>query len=124
IAGSNQSSVGLVFSRQQPSQRVVTLALRDDRRSAIPPNAQQYRVEARGVLQKDVVVLSFFPLLHLRGRRFEYDAIRAASSGGDYLNPEMETLLRVDYDLRWQSSYRLAEPRLLKPGTELLATPC
>jgi hypothetical protein len=121
IAGSNQSSVGLVFSKQQPSQRVVTLALRDDRRSTIPPNAQQYRVEARGVLQKDVVVLSFFPLLHLRGRRFEYDAIRAASRGGDYLNPEMEALLRVDYDLRWQSSYRLAEPRLLKAGTELRA---
>jgi hypothetical protein len=36
VAGSDQSSVGLVFSQQPPSQRVITLAL-EDRRFAIPP---------------------------------------------------------------------------------------
>ncbi len=30
-------------------------------------------------------------------------------------------MLRVNYDFHWQLSYRLAEPRLLKAGTELQA---
>jgi hypothetical protein len=121
VASSDQSSVGLVFSKQQPSQRVITLAL-EDRRFTIPPNASDYRVEARGVLQRDVLLLSFSPLLHLRGKRFEYDVIHAPSGAHDNLNPEMETLLRVNYDLRWQTSYRLSEPRFLKAGTEVRAT--
>jgi hypothetical protein len=112
VAGSDQSSV--------PSQRVITLALEDDR-FTIPPQAPEYRVEARGVLREDVSLLSFFPLLHLRGKRFEYDVIHAATGAGDTPNPEMETLLRVNYDLRWQTSYPLSEPRFLKAGTELCA---
>ncbi len=122
FAGSDQSSVGLVFSKQQPSQRVITLALGGDRRFTIPPNTSDYRVEARGVLRRDVLLLSLFPFLHLRGRRFEYDVIHAPSVARDDLNPEMETLLRVYYDLRWQTSYRLSEPRFFKAGTELRAT--
>jgi hypothetical protein len=120
VAGSDQSSVGLVFSKQPPSQRVITLAL-EDRRFTIPPHAPEYRVEARGVLRRDVVLLSFFPLLHLRGKRFEYDVIPAPSRGQANLSPKMETLLRVNYDLRWQTSYPLSEPRFLKEGTEMRA---
>jgi mono/diheme cytochrome c family protein len=120
VAGSDQSSVGLVFSKQAPSQRVITVAL-EDRPFTIPPNAPDYRVEARGVLRRDVVLLSFFPLLHLRGKRFEYDVIHAQSGARENLNPEMETLLQVNYDLRWQTSYRLSEPRFLKEGTEMRA---
>ena len=120
VAGSDQSSVGLIFSRHPPSQRVITVAL-EDRRFTIPPNAPDYRVEARGVLQSDVVLLSFFPLLHLRGKRFEYDVIRTQSGARDNLNPEMETLLRVDYDLRWQTSYPLSQPLFLKQGSEVRA---
>jgi mono/diheme cytochrome c family protein len=121
VAGSEQSSVGLVFSKQEPSQRVITLALEGDRRLTIPPNVSDYRVEARGVLRRDVLLVSLFPLLHLRGKRFEYDVIHAPGRVRDNLNPEMETLLRVNYDLRWQTSYHLLEPRFLKTGTQLRA---
>jgi hypothetical protein len=120
LASSDQSSVGLVFSKQKPSQRVITLALEDDR-FTIPPNASDYRVEARGILRRDVLLLSFFPFLHLRGKCFEYDLIHASSGTRHNLNPEVETLLRVNYDLRWQTSYHLSEPRFLKTGTELRA---
>jgi hypothetical protein len=120
VAGSDQSVVGLVFSKQQPSERVITLAL-EDRRFTIPPNASEYRVEARAVLRRDVLLLSFFPLLHLRGKRFEYNVVHSPSGARDDLNPETETLLRVNYDLRWQTSYHLSEPRFLKIGTELRA---
>jgi hypothetical protein len=118
VAGSDQSSVGLSFSKQEPSQRVITVALQD-RRFTIPPHTPEYRVEARGVLRRDVVLVSLFPLLHLRGKRFEYDVAHAPNGVRDNLDPDMETLLRVNYDLRWQASYALSEPRLLKAGTEV-----
>jgi hypothetical protein len=121
FASSDQSSVGLVFSKEVPSQRIITLALEGDRRFTIPPNASDYRVETRGVLRRDVLLVSLFPVLHLRGKRFEYDVIHAPSRTRDNLNPEMETLLRVNYDLRWQTSYHLSEPRFLKTGTQLRA---
>jgi len=120
IAGSDQSSVGLVFCKQKPSQRVITLALENDR-FTIPPRVSDYRIEARGVLRSDVFLLSFFPLLHLRGKTFEYDVIRAPNRAGDNLSPEVETLLRVNYDLRWQPSYALSQPRFLRTGTQLRA---
>jgi mono/diheme cytochrome c family protein len=119
-AGSDQSSVGLVFSKAKPSSRVITVALDDDQ-FTIPPNVSDYHVEARGVLQKNVLLLSFFPLLHLRGKQFEYDVMPAPSEARGERNPEMETLFRINYDLRWQPSYPLSEPRFLKAGTELRA---
>ena len=35
--------------------------------------------------------------------------------------PSVETLLLVNYHFHWQMSYRLAQPILLKAGTELQA---
>jgi hypothetical protein len=117
-AGADQSSVGLVFSKQEPPQRVVTLALANDQ-FTIPPEASDYRVEAHGVLGKDAVLLSLFPSMHLRGKGFEYDVIHPGTTSSNKLEPQIEILLRVNYDLRWQANYHLAEPRLLKAGTNL-----
>jgi hypothetical protein len=120
IAGSDQSSVGLVFCKQKPAQRVITLVLENDR-FTIPPRVSDYRIEARGVLRSDVFLLSFFPLLHLRGKTFEYDVIRAPNRAGHNLSPEVETLFRVNYDIRWQPTYPLSERRFLRTGTQLRA---
>jgi hypothetical protein len=120
IAGSDQTSVGLAFCKQKPAQRVITLVLDNDR-FTIPPKASDYRVEARGDLRRDVVLLSFFPLLHLRGKTFEYDVIRTPNRAGDNHSPEAETLFRINYDLRWQPSYSLSEARFLRTGTQLQA---
>ena len=117
-AGSDQSTVGLVFSDHPPPQRVITLNLGADSGFTIPANASDYRVEALAVLQRDVVLIGLFPLLNSRGKRFEFDAIPIGKDRGNH-NPDTETLLRVNYDLRWQISYRLSEPRSLKAGTEL-----
>jgi hypothetical protein len=125
-AGADQTRVGLIFSKQPPPQRVLTLQLTNDH-FVIPPGAPDYRVEARGTLPNDALLLSFFPHMHLRGKRFEYNIIRADQQASGGRNPEaggksgptVETLLRVNYHFHWQMSYRLAEPRLLKAGTEL-----
>jgi hypothetical protein len=87
----------------------------------IPPEAPDYRVEARGTLPNDATLLSFFPHMHLRGKRFAYNIVHGEENPGASQNQRMERLLDVHYHFHWQMSYRLAEPRLLKAGTELQA---
>jgi hypothetical protein len=119
-AGNDQTSVGLIFSKHAPTQRVITLQLTNDH-FVIPPGAPDYRVEARGTLPNDATLLSFFPHMHLRGKRFEYNIIHRDKKSGGQADQRIEPLLDVHYHFHWQMSYRLAEPRLLKAGTELLA---
>jgi len=108
----DQTSIGLVFSKQLPAQRVITLQLTNDH-FAIPPETDNYRVESWGTLPNDATLLSFFPHMHLRGKRFEYNIVHDAG--------HIETLLRVNYDFYWQLSYRLAQPLPVKAGTRLQA---
>jgi mono/diheme cytochrome c family protein len=113
-AAQDLTRVGLVFAKTPPSQRIFTLQLANDHDAIpIPPNTDNYRVEVRGTLPNDATLLSFFPHMHLRGKRFEYNIVHDDGT--------VETLLRVNYDFYWQLSYRLAEPRLLKAGTKLQA---
>jgi hypothetical protein len=127
-AATDVTRVGMTFSKKPPPQRVLTLQLTNDH-FVIPPGVPDFRVEARGTLPNDALLLSFFPHTHLRGVRFEYNIIRTKDDGlGQHggvadskREVESETLLRVNYHFHWQMSYRLAEPRLLKAGTELQA---
>jgi hypothetical protein len=111
-AASDQSSIGLVFAKRPPKQRVITLQL-NDHALLIPPGADNFRAEVEGTLPNEATLLSFFPHMHLRGKRFEYDIVHDDGS--------LETLLRVNYHFHWQLSYKLAEPRELKAGTKLRA---
>jgi hypothetical protein len=111
-AATDQTSIGLVFARQPPKQRVLTLQL-TNHAFVIPPRTDDYRVEVSGTLPNDATLLSFFPHMHLRGKRFEYNILHADGTA--------ETLLRVNYHFHWQLSYRLAQPLFLKAGTRLQA---
>ena len=111
-ADEDHTSIGLVFAKSPPKQRVITLQL-NQHALLIPPGADDFRVEIQGTLPNDATLLSLFPHMHLRGKRFEYDIVHEDGS--------VETLLRVNYHFHWQLSYKLAEPRLLKAGTRLRA---
>lgn len=111
-AAHDRTSIGLVFAKQPPARRVLTLQLTNDR-FVIPPEVDDYRVEVHGTLPNAALLLSLFPHLHLRGKRFEYNIVHPDGS--------RETLLQVNYDFYWQLSYRLAKPRPLKAGTMLQA---
>jgi hypothetical protein len=108
----DQTSIGLVFAKQPPKQRVLTLQL-TNHTFVIPPRTDDYRVEVSGTLPNDATLLSFFPHMHLRGKRFEYNILHPDGT--------VETLLRVKYHFHWQLSYRLAQPLFLKAGTRLQA---
>jgi hypothetical protein len=122
-AGRDQTSVGLIFAKQAPEKQVLTLQLTNDH-FVIPPGVPDFRVEARGTLPNDALLLSFFPHMHLRGKAFEYNILHRRETTERHGSPtevSIEPLLRVRYHFHWQMSYRLAEPRLLKAGTELQA---
>ncbi len=108
----DQTSIGIVFAKQPPKQRVLTLQL-VNHSFVIPPETDNFRVEIFGTLPNDATLLSFFPHMHLRGKRFEYDIVHPDGT--------VEPLLRVNYHFHWQMTYRLAEPRFLKAGTKLQA---
>jgi hypothetical protein len=112
----DQTSIGMIFAKDPPKQRVITLQLTNSH-FRIPPGDPSYRVEARGTIPNDAMLLSFFPHLHLRGKEFEYNIVHRENAGRYWIEP----LLRVNYNFYWQLSYRLAEPRFLKAGTELQA---
>jgi hypothetical protein len=108
----DRASIGLVFAKQPPTQRVLTLQLTNDR-FVIPPGVDDFRVEVHGTLPNDATLLSFLPHMHLRGKQFDYNIIHP--------DGHVEPLLRVHWNFYWQLSYRLAEPRQLKAGTTLQA---
>ena len=108
----DQTSIGLLFAKQPPKQRVLTLQLTNDR-FVIPPGVDDFRVEVHGTLPNEATLLSFFPHMHLRGKTFEYNILRPGQA--------QETLLRVNYNFYWQLSYRLEQPLVLKAGTMLEA---
>ncbi len=111
-AGTDQTAAGIVFSKVPVKQRVLTLQLTNSS-FLIPPHADNFRVEVHGTLPNDATLLNFFPHMHLRGKRFDYEIVPPDGS--------IETLLRVNYNFHWQLSYRLAEPLPLKAGTVLQA---
>jgi hypothetical protein len=111
-AAADQTSIGLVFAKTPPRQRVITLQL-NNHALIIPPGADDFRAQVQGTLPHDATLLSLFPHMHLRGKRFEYDIVHDDGT--------VEVLLRVNYHFHWQLSYKLAEPRLLKAGTKLRA---
>ncbi len=108
----DQTSIGVIYARRPPAQRVLTLQL-DNHSFIIPPETDDYEVYRRGTLPNDATLLSFFPHMHLRGKRFEYDIVHADGT--------FEPLLKVNYDFHWQLSYRLATPLPLKAGTVIQA---
>ncbi len=111
-AAVDQSSIGLVFNRKPPKRRVLTLQLTNSS-FVIPPGVKNFRVEAWGTLPGPATLLSFFPHMHLRGKRFEYDLIRR--------DGQIVPLLRVNYNFYWERSYILAHPLALPAGTKLQA---
>lgn len=108
------SKVGLVFCKDKPNVRVLSLAA-TTANFAIPPGDPNYRVDAKIQLQQDATLVNLLPHMHFRGKDFEYRVI--------YPTGEHETLLKVpNYDFGWQLTYDLATPRLLPAGTIIECT--
>lgn len=112
--GVDRTSVGLVFARTPPRERVRSLVVANPY-LRIPPGAADFPVQASVALQADARLVSLFPHMHVRGKAFEYRAI--------YPDGESEVLLRVPrYDFNWQLTYQLERELPLPKGTILECT--
>lgn len=108
------SKVGLVFAKEPPKQRVMTINAMNTR-FAIPPQAENHPVESQLTLHAETQLVSMMPHMHLRGKDFEYRAV--------YPTGEKETLLRVPkYDFNWQLYYYVDGVKTLPKGTRIECT--
>lgn len=112
--GVDKSKIGLVFAKEKPTQRILTLAAMNNK-FAIPPGDPNYEVDSKIQLQEETTLTNLLPHMHFRGKDFEYRAV--------YPSSEKEVLLRVPkYDFNWQLWYVLEKPKVLPAGTVIECT--
>jgi len=113
-ASIDRSKFGLVFAKEPPRERVLTLSATNGK-FKIPPRHPNYRVDAAFELHTAVKLSGLHPHMHGRGKDFEYRIVYPAG--------ETETLLRVPrYDWHWQLWYTLASPIVLPKGSKIECT--
>ena len=110
----DRSKFGLVFAKEPPKERVLTLSATNGK-FKIPPGAPNYKVDAEFELRTTVKLSGLHPHMHGRGKDFEYRIVDPTG--------ETETLLRVPrYNWHWQLWYTLASPLVLPKGTKIECT--
>jgi hypothetical protein len=113
-ASTDRSKFGLVFAKEPPKQRVLTLSATNGK-FKIPAGAPNYRVESEFEVGATVTLASLHPHMHGRGRDFEYRVL--------YPTGATETLLSVPrYNWHWQLWYNLDTPIVLPKGTKIQCT--
>ena len=113
-AGSDRSKVGLIFAKEPPVQRVMTLAAVNSK-FVIPPGAPAHSATGGMTLQQDTELIGLLPHMHLRGKSMEMRAV--------YPDGKVENLLWVPgYDFNWQLWYQLPLGKTLPKGTRIEAT--
>ena len=113
-AGTDRSKVGLIFNKEKPTERVMTLAAATSQ-FVIPPGAPAHPVSASMTLHHDTELIGLLPHMHLRGKSMEMRAV--------YPDGRTEKLLWVPgYDFNWQLWYQLPRGKKLPKGTKIEAT--
>jgi hypothetical protein len=113
-ATSDRTRIGFVFAKEPPKTQLLGAALINGALH-IPAGAPNHRVDAEMTINQDMTLWSLLPHTHVRGRRWEYQAI--------YPDGRAETILTVPrYDFEWQTDYIYAEPLKLPKGTKIHAT--
>ena len=108
----DRTSVGLVFADRAGVRQEVATNLILDPDLRIPPREPSHRIERSRTFENDVLLLSMFPHMHLRGKSFRYEVA--------YPDGRVETLLNVPrYDFAWQNRYELERPLRLPAGSTL-----
>jgi peroxiredoxin len=109
---SDRSCLGLIFADPKTVTNQVALYELGSDDFAIPPEAPNHKVQATRELSHDLLLLSLWPHMHVRGKSFRFAAT--------YPDGRNEILLDVPrYDFNWQHNYELAEPKMLPKGTQI-----
>ncbi len=110
----DQAMMGLLLSDEPPEREVLTAAVATGE-FEIPPHADNHEVVAEMTFRNPGTIYELLPHMHVRGKAFKYDLIRADGTE--------ETLLEVPaYDFNWQLSYTFEDPLRIEPGDMLRGT--
>jgi hypothetical protein len=113
-ATTDQARVGIVFAKEKPKERVLTLSAVNGT-FKIPPGDPNYKVDADFEVPHDVRLVSLHPHMHTRGKDFEYRLV--------FPDGKTQTLLKVPaYNWHWQLWYTLDSPITLPKGTKIECT--
>ncbi len=107
----DRTRIAFVFAKEPGKKELVT-GNAINARFVIPAGDGNYEVKASKTFDEDVLITSFMPHMHVRGKAFVYTAV--------YPDGRSEILLNVPkYDFNWQHTYLPAKPILLPKGTRL-----
>ncbi|MGB8654239.1 MAG: cytochrome c [Candidatus Acidiferrales bacterium] len=113
-ATTDRAKLGLIFAKEPPKERVLTLSAVNGT-FKIPPGDPDYRVDASFDVLQDVKLSGLHPHMHTRGKDFEYRLV--------FPDGKTETILEVpDYNWHWQLWYTLDQPIALPKGTKIECT--
>lgn len=108
---SNQAEIGFYFAKGPIKYKVHSKSI-GTTGFEIPPQKANYRIGAAETLEKDTLILAYWPHAHLRATTARYVAT--------YPDGRKEVLLNVPrYDQTWQVTYKYRQPKLLPKGTRI-----
>ncbi len=111
-AETDHSRLGLYLSKEPPAQELRSSVL-VDAKFKIPPDSREFTTSKSRKFDRDTLLYTMNPHMHLRGKWMRYTA--------HYPDGTQEILLNVpNYRFDWQRNYELKEPKLLPKGTELV----
>jgi mono/diheme cytochrome c family protein len=107
----DRTKIGFVFAKE-PAKREILTGNAMNTRFAIPAGEGHAEVKASKTFDEPVLITSFMPHMHVRGKAFTYTAV--------YPDGRSEVLLNVPkYDFNWQHTYIPKAPIALPKGTRL-----
>jgi hypothetical protein len=110
-AETDRSRLGLYLAKVAPRHELRSNVL-IDYEFRIPPGAREFVTKKSRRFDKDALLYSMNPHMHLRGKWMRYTA--------HYPDGTEEVLLNVpNYRFDWQRHYALNEPKRLPKGTEI-----
>jgi hypothetical protein len=110
-AGTDRSSVGLIFSKHPVEKRVITAGA-VARNLEIPPGVDNHEVTSTYTFKEDSHIDSLHPHMHMRGKDFIYRLV--------YPDGTSKVLLSVPrWDFNWQMTYVFKEEVAAPKGSRL-----
>ncbi len=107
----DRTKIGFVFAKG-PAKMMLVTGNAANSRFVIPPGDPSHEVKSSKTFDEDVLITSFMPHMHVRGKDFIYTAV--------YPDGRSEILLNVPkYDFNWQLTYIPKQPIALPKGTRL-----
>ena len=111
-AEKDRSRLGLYLAKEPPERELRSNVL-IDYQFRIPPGAQEFTTRKSRKFDRDALLYTMNPHMHLRGKWMRFTA--------RYPDGTVEPLLNVpNYHFDWQRNYELKEPKRLPKGTEII----